>query len=108
MDDPQVESLAQFVKLFREGDVFQFAVGVEQDERARVSAVRGGSQNAHARGDSDAVGEQEHALRPRAEAERAVGPVDVEPGSEWEGSDTGAEPLVRTDGEGDPRWILGA
>src|SRR3954468_3331862 len=94
------------VELLREGHVLESAVGVEEHEGAWVGAVGSGPQDAHARGDSDPVGEQQHALCPRPKAETAMRPVDLEPCPDGEASDAGAEPLVRADGERDPQTIL--
>src|SRR4051794_14639869 len=95
------------LQLFGEGHVCESAVGVEEHEGARVGAVGSGPQEAHARSDPDPVGEQQRALRACAEAERAVRSVDLEPRPDGETCDAGAEPLVRADGEHDPRTILG-
>src|SRR3954453_2439298 len=108
MNDSYVQPAAQPFELRGERDIFSGAVGVEEHELACIATVGRGPQDAHARGDSDPVGDQSEAPGPRADAESSVRAVDVETRTDGEPRGACAEAVVGTNGEGDPGRVFGA
>src|SRR5262249_58857337 len=100
VDDPKIEYRSQLVELLTERDVVPAAVGVEHDDRSRLTAGGERSQHAHHGRDADPT-------RDEAEpwplvviwAEHSMGAVDIHVGTRLEVSDGVGEVAQGLDAE---------